>query len=160
MAGDYLQSVRLFDDAFGIFVRGLERDGLLDRTVLVVAGDHQAWLEDAELQRVWEGAGKTTPASRFDLWNLKTRVPLLIRLPQARQAGPRDVPAGHPDITPTVLSLLGATAASGPWLGRDLTAPGRRLIVFRDGSLTDGQTVRIGSGSPECFARTGEPMPC
>ena len=33
-------------------------------------------------------------------------------------------------------------------LGRDLTAPGERLVVFGDGSFTDGRHYMIKSGDP------------
>ncbi len=162
MAGDYLQSVRYFDEAFGKFVAGLKRDGVLDRTMIVLFGDHQSWLEDADLERLWRVAGHGGPASRFELWRFRRRVPLLIRLPHQRLAGPRDTPGGHLDITPTVLSLAGLDGMTGAWLGRDLTAAARRLVVFRDGNVTDGETtiLKTENGADACFARDSSTLPC
>ncbi len=162
IAGDYLQSVRYFDEAFGRFVLNLAQDGLLDRTLIVVFGDHQANLDDAALQRLWHAAGHEKDASPLELWRFRSRVPLLIRFPRATVAGSKETPGGHLDITPTVLSLVGIDDMSGPWLGRDLTAPARNLVVFRDGSLTDEAVTMIhrNSANPKCYVRDGEAIPC
>ena len=162
MAGDYLQSVRYFDEAFGAFMSGLDRDGVLDRTVIAVFGDHQSWMDDAELQRVWSASGHSAAASPFELWRFRRKVPLLIRLPHGAEAGRRAAPGGHLDIAPTLMSLVGVEDAAGPWLGHDLTAPSRNLVVFRDASVTDGESavVRTANGAPACYVRDGRTIPC
>jgi glycerophosphoryl diester phosphodiesterase len=162
LAGDYLQSVRYFDEAFGRFVADLAREGILDRTVVVVFGDHQSWLDDTELQRLWRASGHENDASEVDLWRLRRRVPLLVRLPHAAESGPRDTPGGQLDITPTLLSLLGVEGVTGPWLGRDLTAPSRNVVVLRDGSVTDAASISLSNGTrtPACYVRDGHAVPC
>lgn len=162
MAGDYLQSVRYFDDAFGKFIQTLTHDGLLDRSVVVVYGDHQSWMENAELERLWNAAGNSGTPTSLELWAFRRTLPLLIRLPGGAEAGRRDPVGGHPDITPTILSLIGIHDAKGPWLGRDLTAPGPGLVAFRDGSVTDGRTIALAAGTREwtCFADGDQSVPC
>jgi glycerophosphoryl diester phosphodiesterase len=162
MAGDYLQSVRHFDEAFGEFIRRSASSGLLDRSVVVLYGDHQSWVEDADLQGLWLSAGHSSPATPFELWRFRRKIPLLIRLPGGAEAGPRDIAGGHLDITPTLLSLLGVPGPTGPWLGRDLTAPRRGVVVFRDGSVTDSQTTALAGlgGTARCYGPTGQPLPC
>jgi arylsulfatase A-like enzyme len=44
-----LHSVHYFDQAFGEFVDKLRDTGLLDRSVILVYGDHQGFLGDREL---------------------------------------------------------------------------------------------------------------
>jgi len=48
------------------------------------------------------------------------------------------VTGGHVDVAPTLLSLLGASAAAGMMLGEDLTRGEDSLVVFRDSSFVDG----------------------
>src|SRR5260370_30933605 len=40
--GNYLHTMRFFDEALDLFKAALARDGLLDESVLVVFGDHHA----------------------------------------------------------------------------------------------------------------------
>jgi len=160
-AGGYLQSIRFADEAFGAFVKNLRQRGLLDRSLMVVYGDHRAFLDEGNRQRLWSITGHQETALPFDLWEFERRVPLLIRLPEGAAAGPRDVPGGHVDIAPTIASLLGIDTGDTAWLGRDLTAPAPRTVVFRDGEMTTGPVTALRvSGETMCFTRDGETVPC
>jgi glycerophosphoryl diester phosphodiesterase len=162
MAGDYLQSVKYFDDAFGAFVSNLAESGLLDSTMIAVFGDHQSWLDDANLQRIWRASGRDKDPTPLELWKFRRQVPFLIRLPNAAESGARETPGGHLDVAPTLLSLLGI-AETGPWLGRDLTSPARNVVVFRDGSVTDEAVSLIVNHERReraCYTRTSETIPC
>jgi phosphoglycerol transferase MdoB-like AlkP superfamily enzyme len=135
LVGDYVHSVHAFDHAFGELLEALRARGLLDDTMVVLYGDHQAWLGDApELARLLGFPA----ASELDYWLLKKKVPLLIRLPGGTASAERRAAGGHLDIAPTVMALLGITEPASPMLGRDLTADEPGLVVFRDGSFTDG----------------------
>ena len=134
--GKYLHSLRYFDDAFGEFVDRLRQTGLLDQSIVVVFGDHQAWgLErPAELARLL-GFPET---SKYDYWKVRKKVPLLIRLPNGANAGAQTVNGGHLDIAPTLLSLLGIREDNFVMFGTDLTQDKNSLVVFRDGGFADG----------------------
>ncbi len=162
LVADYLHSVHLFDQAFGEFVDSLRESGVLDRSVVVLYGDHQGFLgETPELARLlgfpeW---------SEYHHFRTRKQVPLLIRLPHGEAAGVRTVAGGHVDITPTILGLLGIQDANSVMLGRDLTRAGPSLVVFRDGSFTDGTHYflnRFGptSGSSCYESETGRPFDC
>ena len=156
--GDYLHSVHYFDEAFGQFVDRLRVTGLLDESVIVVYGDHKGYLADERKLATLLGLSSSRPE---DLWLERKRVPLVVRLPRGAHAGQRSEAAGHLDIAPTVLSLLGI-AEDGVMLGRDLTKPGDSLVVFRDGSFADGQhhLIRLGLRS-SCFeSKTGRAVGC
>jgi phosphoglycerol transferase MdoB-like AlkP superfamily enzyme/glycerophosphoryl diester phosphodiesterase len=155
MVGSYLRSVRYFDGAFGQFIDALRASGLLESSMVVVYGDHRAWLPPADLKRVWQQLGHATPPSDADLWRLERRVPMMIRLPRAAHAGVRDLPGGHADIAPTIASLVGADAPRS-WLGRDLTSPSAALAVFRDGSVIDDQVLVLNRpNGPTCMEAPG-----
>ena len=159
--GRYLNSVHYFDRAFGALIDRLNASGLLDRSLVVVYGDHRAfWEKTPEVPKLLG----FSPDDRFRLWKAERRLPLLIRLPT--QEGAREVqePASHVDIAPTVLSLLGVPAANEVMLGRDLLSDDPPLVVFRDGSFIAGDRAAIASGSdslPECAElRSGAQVPC
>ena len=161
LLGDYLQSVRYFDRAFGAFVDRLRATGLLDTSVVVIYGDHHGFLGDPpELGRLLGIPAR----DEYRTLQVRKKVPLLIRLPHAQKAGVKTVTGGHLDIAPTILSLLGIKHESGLMLGRDLTRGKSSLVVFRDGSFTDGTTWythRVGLTAGTCYAvTTGRRVDC
>ena len=122
MVGDYLHSIHYADQELGAFVDGLRESGILDRSMLVIYGDHQGFL----------GGQSELPALLgFSDWNeyhhfrVVKRTPVLIRLPGGAAAGEYTGTSSHLDVAPTVLSLLGIDDRSTVMLGRDLTRPGR-----------------------------------
>jgi lipoteichoic acid synthase len=161
LLGDYLQSVRYFDRAFGEFVDRLREAGLLDTSIVVLYGDHQGFLGDPpELARLLGVPERDEYRTR----QVRKRVPLLIRLPHAKEAGTRTVTGGHVDIAPTVLGLLGIVDEHGIMLGRDLMQGQPSLVVFRDGSFTDGRVWyvhRVGARVGTCYGvTTGRAIDC
>jgi len=140
--GNYLHTMRFFDQALEDFRAALAHDGLLDTSVVMVFGDHDAgFARNPSLARTI-GIGESDLA-----WTVNDRVPLFIRVPApgAHDApafaespnvdtaasrpewprGFRTLPAGQTDVAPTLLSLLGIDASTLPYLGRNLLgAPG------------------------------------
>ena len=127
--GNYLHTMRFFDQALEDFKASLARNGLLDDSLLVVFGDHDAgFARDAALARtIGVGADEAS-------WMLNDRVPLFIRLGANAGAdliGVRGRPAGQTDLAPTLLALLGIDAAPLPYLGRNLLGDERDRAVPR-----------------------------
>jgi phosphoglycerol transferase MdoB-like AlkP superfamily enzyme len=58
------------------------------------------------------------------------------------------VTGGHLDIAPTLLGLVGITADNAVMLGRDLSSGADSLVVFRDGSFTDGKHYYLNRFGP------------
>jgi lipoteichoic acid synthase len=146
--GRYLQSVHYFDQALGEFLRALADSGLLDRSVLVVYGDHHGWGLDwpwpPELQHL-VGLQEALPIRQ---WELTSRLPLLVRLPRAEAAGVRKRPVGHLDVAPTLLTLLGIEAQNNVMLGAGLFDDRPSLVVFRDGGfVADGSYLLTEDGA-------------
>jgi len=161
LLGDYLQSVRYFDRAFGEFIDRLRAAGLLDTSVIAVYGDHHGFLGDPPDLANLLGF---SPRDEYRTLQVRKKLPLLIRLPHAEKAGVRTVTAGHLDLAPTALALLGIRNESNLMLGRDLTQGQSSLVVFRDGSFTDGLTWyahRVGLTAGTCYAiGTGRRIDC
>jgi phosphoglycerol transferase MdoB-like AlkP superfamily enzyme len=157
--GDYLNSVRFTDAALGALVDRLRATGLLDRSVLVVYGDHHGVPRSAPGTALLE-----LPAHRADVWLLhEARVPLLVRLPAGRHAGPRHDPAGQVDVAPTIADLLGLSSERTFFHGRSLVSGPARPVVLADGSAVSEELVVLSGegrwGPPNCLdAATGAPV--
>jgi arylsulfatase A-like enzyme/Flp pilus assembly protein TadD len=100
-ADPYDGEVAFMDKYVGELVRLLESEGLLDRTLIVAAGDHG----EAFGEKVEEGHG-------LFLYEMSLRVPFIVSGPGLPRglAVPGEI--GLVDITPTVLDLLGVKPAS------------------------------------------------
>jgi len=159
LLGDYLHSVHYFDQAFGEFVDKLRDTGLLDRSVILVYGDHQGFLGDPRSLANLLGFSER---DEFRTLKIRKNVPLLVRLPYKQEAGVRALAGGHLDIAPTVLSLLGIIDDTKVMLGSDLTKGQDSLVVFRDGSFIDGRYYFLNRiSAPTCFeVKNGRLIDC
>jgi arylsulfatase A-like enzyme len=94
----YAGEVTLVDRWFGHFIDTLRDSGMLDNSVVFVLADHGHPHGD-------HGLIMKTPAN---MYNELLRIPLMIRLPDAEQAGTRIAPLVETDdLLPTTLDLLG-----------------------------------------------------
>lgn len=93
----YDGEIRYTDDHLAKLLAELDREGLLENTVLFLTADHgESFLEHG----VWTHG--------TSLYEEQTRVPLLMVLPDERSAGLRiEEPVQTIDLYPTVLELLG-----------------------------------------------------
>jgi lipoteichoic acid synthase len=147
--GNYLHTMRFFDDALEAFKQSLAARGLLDRTMIVVFGDHDAGFpRSAALARTL-GIGEGEAA-----WALADRVPLFVRVPGG-PTGVNDVPAGQTDFAPTLLSLLGVDASTLPYVGRNLLGtPGDGPVPRPYGDWIDRAHLFFARGAASaCYDR-------
>jgi choline-sulfatase len=109
------------DQQLGRILDALETSGSLDRTLVVVNGDHGESLGEHE---VWFDHGD-------DLYDPATWVPLAIRLPGGGHAGVQvDDPVELVDLAPTILDLLGlprAESMEGRTLRDTMQGTGHRI---------------------------------
>ncbi|MEW5938918.1 MAG: sulfatase-like hydrolase/transferase [Chloroflexota bacterium] len=95
----YDQYVANVDAEFGLLMDSLERDGLLDNTVVIVTSDHGQLFE----------RGVHGHSSRL-LYDGVTHVPLIVSVPgQARRADVREA-TGNADLLPTIAALTGGAS--------------------------------------------------
>ncbi|WP_018750452.1 LTA synthase family protein [Paenibacillus sanguinis] len=143
--GNYLQSIHYMDEALGQFVAGLKQEGVWDRTILYVYGDHD---NSVTVQQDYERF-LGHKLSELDMHQIMNQVPLLIHLPDSQHAGVYPEPAGQLDMTPSLLHLLGISAEPYYFMGNNLfsSATDKRLVVLRTGAFTDGQVYYIPSAS-------------
>ena len=155
----YLNSVHYTDASLGEFVEHLRALGVLDRSVLVVYGDHLGVRRDARV-----GAALRLPLQRGDTWlKFERRVPLLVRLPHGQAAGRREEPAGQIDLTPTIADLLGVPLDGTYFHGRSLWSATEGPVVFPDGLALDGEHTFLAEGGPSgvplCVDSSGTRVP-
>lgn len=91
----YDEKINRADEAFARFVKGFDRLGLADNTLLVLTSDHGT--EFYEHRRFDHG---------FTLYNEQLHVPLIIRLPGQRRGKPIADRVSSIDVMPTILDLL------------------------------------------------------
>jgi arylsulfatase A-like enzyme len=94
----YAAEVRYVDHEFGRLVEGLKKSGQWENTIVVVVADHGEGLGDHgwEFHRI--------------LYQEQIRVPLIVRIPNAKQAPSVGALVRTTDIFPTVLDYLGIKA--------------------------------------------------
>ncbi|MEJ2582488.1 MAG: LTA synthase family protein, partial [Acidobacteriota bacterium] len=152
--GNFLHTMHFFDASLAGFVAALDRQGLADSTAIAVWGDHDAGFPWTEETASAMGAPHDTVG-----WYLSQEVPLFIRVPGVEWTNAeRVVPAGHIDVAPTLLALLGVDPAPYPFLGRNLLGnhgdrpvvgeygcwrDSKLLFLQGDGTLGDGTCIEL-----------------
>jgi phosphoglycerol transferase MdoB-like AlkP superfamily enzyme len=139
MMGDYLHSVHYADQALGEFIESLKKSGLYDSSVLAVYGDHDAGLPNEELARI---GIQPQYGQQYD------KVPLVIHSSAlGKKNGTVDEQvAGHLDLTPSLLYLLGIPQEGHYFMGQrlfDVPSGNNKLVVFRDGSYVTQNHVFV-----------------
>jgi len=158
--GNYLHAMRFVDDALRVFVSGLNAQGLLDDTVVVVFGDHDAGFVRSA------AVAKAIGIADGDLaWSRNDRIPLFIRIPGASEQpawqGGNAITAGQIDFAPTLLAILGIDAARLPYIGRNLFNPAIDVPVLRPyGEWLDDHRLFFAHGSVmACYDASGHAAP-
>jgi arylsulfatase A-like enzyme len=117
----YFESVTMVDEAFGKVLAALERNGILDNTVIIYAADHGEMLQDKGFYQ------KALP------YDSACRVPLIVRYPEKFKPGSiREEFVDLLDIFPTLLDLAGISLDYNPSF-KDATLAGESLLSNQTG---------------------------
>jgi lipoteichoic acid synthase len=151
--GNYAKAIHYADSALGQFIERLDKDGLMENSVVVLYGDHNG-ITKKELEEIRE---YLELGENEDLGLLEMRkVPLLIHLPGDKRAGLQEKVGGQVDLFPTVANIMGLEPQY--CMGSDLLNGEPGFVLQRDGSVTDGKLVYI-KRTDECYdMTTGEPV--
>lgn len=123
----YGEAVSRMDTDIGELMAALERRGRLDRTILVVVADHGESLDDhGELLH---------GVAYFDG---VVHVPMLVRAPGVQAGAVTSALAGHVDLLPTLLAMVGAVQPAG--------LDGVSLLPVLDGSADAVRSTTIVEG--------------
>ncbi len=146
--GKYLESVHYMDKAIGNFLQDMETNNLLENTVIVLYGDHDANINrkyynymynyNASLDEVIkEGEAGYIEFNEYD-YELNKKVPLIIWTKDMTEPVTVNTPMGMIDVSPTIGNMLNI---HNPYaLGHDIMniTNGENIIVFKNGSyITD-----------------------
>ena len=133
--GTAFQCFRYTDRQIGRFLDALRAGGVLERSVVVIYGDH------ASVHRFLNDEVAALPGTEPWMRDSRPLVPLIIFAPGL--AGERfTVTGGHVDIMPTVLYLLGVDGdvTVGTAMGRNLLNTRRDFAVLANGTVVGNDT--------------------
>ncbi len=128
--GDAFQAFHYADRSLGAFLARLRRCGVLERSAVVIYGDH------ASVHRFYNDRVQAIEGLEDWMRDPRWLVPLVVYAPGI--TGERiDVTGGQVDIMPTVLGLLGVdeSVTAETAMGRNLLRTARDFAVGQDGTV-------------------------
>ena len=142
--GNYLRSVNYADEAIGEFINDLDKEGLLDNTVIIIYGDHDAKLKKTEFERYYNYKNGSylnvndkdyVKVDDYD-YELNRKVPFIIWTKDKKFNLEVDKVMSMLDVQPTLGNMFGFENKYA--LGHDIFSTDENVIVFPDGNwLTD-----------------------
>ena len=142
--GNYLKSVHYADEAIGQLMNSLEEEGLLEDTIVVIYGDHDAKLKTSEFERLYYNENIDSilidPNKKIEkiddyTYELNRKVPFIIWSKDKLNTdyvGTFNIAMGMIDVSPTLGNMLGFY---NPYaLGVDIFSVDENAIVFPDGN--------------------------
>ena len=146
--GKYIKTVNYMDEAIGQFIQDMDKEGLLDNTVIVIYGDHDARLGKKQLEYLYNYDivnnrlyDKEDPEyqefNEYD-YELSKKVPYIIWTKDMNEGIVKDTPMGMIDTSVTIGNMLKIYNKYA--LGKDIMNINKEegIVVFKDGSyITD-----------------------
>lgn len=141
--GNYFKSVHYADEALGEFFSEMDEAGLLDNTVVIIFGDHDARLPRNEFNLMYNYDPTTDDIKdeedptyvdydSFD-YELDRKVPLIIWTKDGVVSGQYDYTMGMYDVMPTIGNMLGFYNKYA--LGHDIfETKENNIVVFPNGN--------------------------
>ena len=163
LIGNYFRSVHYADQAMGDFINDLDKEGLLDNTVLVIYGDHDARIDYQYYQLMYNYDEETgmilteedegyTPYNEYD-YIIDKKVPFIIWTKDTNYNTEIDTPMGMIDVYPTLGNMFGLDGQYQ--IGNDIMNLDDNTVVFTDGSFIT-KKIYYDSGQKEAYPISGE----
>lgn len=141
--GKYLTSVHYADEAIGEFINGLDEAGILENTVVVLYGDHDARLPKNDYQKMYNYDKETDGILSSDTegyiefdsyqYELNRKVPFIIWTKDGKNKGVSSNVMGMYDVMPTLGNMFGFTNEYA--LGNDIfSIKDDNIVVFPTGN--------------------------
>ena len=163
--GDYIKSVHYADEAIGEFVEKLDKEGLLDNTVLLIYGDHDARLDKDEFNLLYNydpinDKIKTESDEGYISFNdydyeLNRKVPFIIWTKDTKFNKEVNIPMGMIDVLPTIGNMLGIH--SDYQLGNDVFNLEDNIVTFIDGSYLTS-SIYYSASKEEIYPINNDPI--
>lgn len=164
--GDYFRSVHYSDQALGQLIDDMDASGLLDNTVIVIYGDHDARISKKYYNILYnydpytdslkdEGDEGYVNYNEYE-YQLDKKVPFIIWTKDKKYSKKVDDPAGMIDVMPTLSNMFGV-GANEYQLGHDLFSlkDDDNTVVFTDGSYLTNKIYYDGQ-SGEVYSINGD----
>lgn len=130
--GGYFESVHYTDAQIGAFIDNLDKEGILDNSIIVITGDHTG------VHKYYNHSIEQL-SNKLDWYmdNGNPKVPFIIYDKSIKEGKTIDTIGGQIDIMPTVLSLLGVdnNKYQNTTLGRNLLNTNRSYAVLTNGTI-------------------------
>jgi len=144
--GNYFKSVHYADEAIGQLIKDMDKEGLLDNTVIVIYGDHDAKIKKSEYEYYYNYDYKTNSildkndpkyheVTDYE-YEVNRKVPFIIWTKNDTIKYKSSKVGGMIDVLPTLGNMFGFTDKYA--LGHDLFSVNDNVVVFPDGNwITD-----------------------
>lgn len=144
--GNYMKASRYADSAIGEFIQNLDKEGLLDNTVIVIYGDHDSRIARKEYERLYNYdpytdsiLDKEDPNYKeidYYFYELNRKVPLIVWSKDKKVKTEVKEVMGMYDVLPTLGNMFNFSSKYA--LGNDIFSIDNNMVVFANGNwLTD-----------------------
>ncbi len=144
--GNYLKSAHYADAALGEFIEELRESGLLENTIIILYGDHEARLSKREFLRLYnydpitEGIKDENDPTYISMdnynYDLLKNTPLIMWSDTEKFQKKVSSTMGMYDVLPTIANMFGFEQKYA--LGNDIFSSNEKIVVFPNGNvLTD-----------------------
>lgn len=144
--GNYIKSAHYADEALGEFINILDKKGILENTIIMLYGDHEAKLSKREFVRLYNYDPITDSIKSVDdptyvslenyNYDLLKNTPFIIWSKDKEYNKVISSPMGMYDVLPTLANMFGFEEKYS--LGNDIFSSNEKIVVFPNGNvLTD-----------------------
>lgn len=163
--GNYVRSAHYADAALGELFDSLKVNGLLENTVIVIYGDHEARLSKKQFERLYNYDPLTD--SNIDkesedyismdnyAYDLLKNTPLIIWTADKKYKGEISDVMGMYDVLPTIANMFGFKEKYA--LGNDIFSKNEKIVVFPNGNVLTNK-VYYSNLHDEYITFTNEPI--
>ena len=148
VVADYLHAVHYVDEAVGLFVEELKKQGLWENSIVVFWGDHDAGI----FKSVSDYQDVYPLKNDYEAFIETRNIPFFIHFPNGEHSGVNTKVAAHSGIGETVLELAGIED-DAIRLGESLLKKNPSFVPLRDGSYIAKDTAYNASGVGLCYDR-------
>ncbi|MDW8801974.1 LTA synthase family protein [Clostridium sp. A1-XYC3] len=151
LLGNYLKSIHYTDEQLGMFLDNLEKEGILQNSIVVIYGDHFA-IPREQINELYNFE-KIDNASDLT-WFQYQKVPMIIHFPEDENKGINHTYSGQMDLYPTLANLYNLPKSY--MFGKDILNCNGDKVLFRNGSFTDGNVFYISWTNTYYDIKTGK----
>ena len=163
--GNYIKSAHYADQALGEFIEELQKENLLENTIIVFYGDHEARLSKKEFNLLYNYDPETNDILDEDdpnyvsmenyNYDLLKNTPLIIWSNEENYNKEITSVMGMYDVLPTIANMFGFEEKYA--LGHDIFSNNEHIVVFPNGNiLTD--KVYYSDSNEEYIMTSNEPI--